>query len=57
MFNYLSSLRPEQMIIGVPEPLRIVSFDVTIDDNYAELVLNTSIQVSDYFTIYLGAIP
>lgn len=41
-------LRPQQVMIGVPETLRMVSFDVTLDDNSAKLVLNTPIQVSDY---------
>ncbi len=42
-------LGPEQVMIGVPESMRKISFEVTLDDNSMELiVLNTPIQISDY---------
>jgi len=42
-------LRPEQVMIGVPETLRKISFEVTLDDGSANLiVLNTPIQILDY---------
>jgi urease subunit gamma len=47
--NASGLLRPEQVMIGVPETLRTVSFDVALDDdNSAKLVLSAPIQVSDY---------
>lgn len=42
-------LSPEQVMIGVPETLRTISFEVTLDDDSMNLiVLNTPILVSDY---------
>lgn len=42
-------LGPEQVMIGVPETMRKISFEVTLDDNSMKLiVLNTPIQISDY---------
>jgi urease subunit gamma len=42
-------LNPEQVMIGVPETLRKISFEVTLDDNSMKLiVLNTPIQILDY---------
>ena len=42
-------LDPEQVMIGVPETLRTISFEVTLDDESMNLiVLNTPIQISDY---------
>jgi len=42
-------LGPEQVMIGVPETLRTISFEVTLDDESMNLiVLNTPIQISDY---------
>lgn len=42
-------LNPEQVMIGVPETLRTISFEVTLDDNSMKLiVLNTPIQILDY---------
>jgi len=36
-------------MIGVPETLRTISFEVTLDDESMNLiVLNTPIQISDY---------
>jgi urease gamma subunit len=46
--NASSLLRPEQVMIGVPETLREMSFDVTLDGNPAKLVLSAPIQISDY---------
>ncbi|MGI0063721.1 MAG: urease subunit gamma [Nitrosopumilaceae archaeon] len=43
-------LNPEQVMIGVPETLRKISFEVTLDDNSMNLiVLNTPIRILDYF--------
>ena len=43
-------LNPEQVMIGVPETLRKISFKVTLDDNSMNLiVLNTPIRILDYF--------
>jgi len=43
-------LNPEQVMIGVPETLRKISFEVTLDDNSMKLIiLNTPIQILDYF--------
>jgi urease subunit gamma len=42
-------LKPEQVMIGVPETLQQMSFEVTLDDNTKRLiVLNTPIRISDY---------
>lgn len=42
-------LGPEQVMIGVPESMRKISFEVTLDDDSMKLiVLNTPIQISDY---------
>jgi urease subunit gamma len=47
--NASDLLNPEQVMIGVPETLRKMSFDVVLDDNPVRLiVLNTPIQTSDY---------
>jgi urease subunit gamma len=43
-------LNPEQVMIGVPETLRKISFEVTLDDDSMKLiVLNTPIRILDYF--------
>lgn len=48
--NASSLLNPEQVMIGVPETLRKISFEVTLDDNSMKLiVLNTPIRILDYF--------
>lgn len=40
---------PEQVMIGVPETLREMSFDIALDDATAkQIILNTPIQISDY---------
>ncbi|TBR09984.1 MAG: urease subunit gamma [Candidatus Nitrosotenuis sp.] len=42
-------LSPEQVMIGVPETLRTVSFEVTLDDAPMKIItLSTPIQISDY---------
>ena len=42
-------LSPEQVMIGVPETLRKISFEVILDDDSMKfIVLNTPIQISDY---------
>ncbi len=42
-------LSPEQVMIGVPETLRTMSFEVTLDDAQMKtVVLNTPIKISDY---------
>lgn len=47
--NALHLLRPEQVMIGVPETLRTMSFEVMLDDESMKfIVLNTPIQISDY---------
>lgn len=47
--NVSRLLSPEQVMIGVPETLRTMSFEVTLDDAPTQLVvLNTPIQISDY---------
>lgn len=47
--NVSRLLSPEQVMIGVPEMLRKMSFEVMLDDGYAKLiVLNTPIRISDY---------
>jgi urease subunit gamma len=48
--NAACILCPEQVMIGVPETLRKISFEITLDDNSMKLiVLNTPIQILDYF--------
>ena len=47
--NASQLLGPEQVMIGVPETLRTMSFEVTLDDECMKfIVLNTPIQISDY---------
>jgi urease subunit gamma len=47
--NVSHLLSPEQVMIGVPETLRKMSFEVMLDDGYMKLiVLNTPIRISDY---------
>ena len=47
--NASQILSPEQVMIGVPETLRIMSFEVMLDDGCMKfIVLNTPIQISDY---------
>lgn len=47
--NVSRLLNPEQVMIGVPETLRKMSFEVMLDDGYMKLiVLNTPIRISDY---------
>lgn len=47
--NALHLLGPEQVMIGVPETLRTMSFEVMLDDESMKfIVLNTPIQISDY---------
>lgn len=46
--NASNLLNPEQVMIGVPETLRKISFDVTLDSLTRLVVLNTPIQISDY---------
>ena len=47
--NASQLLGPEQVMIGVPETLRIMSFEVMLDDGCMKfIVLNTPIQISDY---------
>ena len=42
-------LNPEQVMIGVPETLRKISFEIILDDGCTKfIVLNTPIQISDY---------
>lgn len=42
-------LGPEQVMIGVPETMRKISFEVTLDDDSMKLiVLNTPIRILDY---------
>ena len=42
-------LNPEQVMIGVPETLRKMSFEILLDDGgMKSIVLNTPIQISDY---------
>ncbi len=42
-------LKPEQVMIGVPETLQQMLFEVTLDDGLKRLiVLNTPIRISDY---------
>jgi len=47
--NVSCLLNPEQVMIGVPETLRKMSFEVMLDDGCMKfIVLNTPIQISDY---------
>ena len=46
--NTYGLLRPEQVMIGVPETLRKVSFEVTLDESTNLIVLNTPIQLFNY---------
>ena len=47
--NASQLLSPEQVMIGVPETLRTMSFEVMLDDEYMKfIILNTPIQISDY---------
>jgi urease subunit gamma len=47
--NASQLLGPEQVMIGVPETLRTMSFEVMLDDGCMKfIVLNTPIQISDY---------
>lgn len=47
--NISDFLSPEQVMIGVPETLRTMSFEVTLDDAQMKtVVLNTPIKISDY---------
>lgn len=41
-------LSPEQVMIGVPETLRTMSFEITLDGTISKVILNTPIQISDY---------
>jgi urease gamma subunit len=42
-------LNPDQVMIGVPQTLRQISFEITLDcDSMKFIVLNTPIQISDY---------
>jgi urease subunit gamma len=42
-------LKPEQVMIGVPETIQQMSFEVTLDDGLKRLVvLDTPIRISDY---------
>jgi len=47
--NASQLLSPEQVMIGVPETLRTMSFEVMLDDGCMKfIILNTPIQISDY---------
>jgi urease gamma subunit len=47
--NASNLLSPEQVMIGVPETLRKMSFEVMLDDEFMKfIILNTPIQISDY---------
>ena len=47
--NASNLLSPEQVMIGVPETLRKMSFEVMLDDESMKfIILNTPIQISDY---------
>ena len=41
-------LKPEQVMIGVPETIQQMSFEVTLDGIKRQVVLNTPIRISDY---------
>ena len=47
--NASQILSPEQVMIGVPETMRTLSFEVMLDDQHMKfIILNTPIQISDY---------
>ena len=47
--NTSNLLGPDQVMIGVPETLRQISFKVMLDnESMKSIVLNTPIQISDY---------
>ena len=47
--NASNLLSPEQVMIGVPETLRKMSFEVMLDNESMKfIILNTPIQISDY---------
>lgn len=47
--NVPGLLRPEQVMIGVPESLRKMSFELTLDDAMPrQVVLETPIHISNY---------
>jgi urease subunit gamma len=47
--NASELLRPEQVMIGVPESLRKMSFELTLDNTITrQVVLETPILISDY---------
>lgn len=46
--NIPALLSPEQVMIGVPETLRTMSFEITLDGILTKIILNTPIQISDY---------
>ena len=47
--NASNLLRPEQVMIGVPETLQKMSFEIMLDDQHMKsIILNTPIQISDY---------
>ena len=47
--NASQLLSPEQVMIGVPETLRKISFEILLDDGGMKfIVLNTPIPISDY---------
>jgi len=47
--NASQLLSPEQVMIGVPETMRTLSFEVMLDDQHMKfIILNTPIQISDY---------
>lgn len=47
--NTSNLLSPEQVMIGVPETLRQISFKVMLDnESMKSIILNTPIQISDY---------
>jgi len=47
--NTSNLLSPEQVMIGVPETLRQISFKVMLDnESMKSIVLNAPIQISDY---------
>lgn len=48
--NVSCLLTPEQVMIGVPETLRKMFFEITLDDESMKfIVLNTPIPIFDYF--------
>jgi len=47
--NASNLLKPEQVMIGVPETLQKMSFEIMLDDQHMKsIILNTPIQISDY---------